>query len=75
MTSIYKAQFPGLNDKPYYISNDIVSFPYGHPLLEKIRTYKKELKEKTHQIIREKRFDMLKIEVKAITSCERLRYY
>ena len=32
MVSIKKSQFPCLNDKRYYFSDGITSFPYEHPL-------------------------------------------
>ena len=34
MTTVNKVQFASLNDKRYYFSDEIVSLPYGHPLLE-----------------------------------------
>ena len=45
MVSIRKAQFAGLNDKRYYFSDGITSFPYGHFLLAELRSQKKEHKE------------------------------
>ena len=46
MTRFTKCQFAGLNDKHYYFSDGIVSFPFGHPFFEDIRQYKKDLKDK-----------------------------
>ena len=43
--SITKSQFAGLNDKRFYFYDGIVSMPFGHPLLEKLR---KEEKKETH---------------------------
>ena len=37
MKSISKIQFGQLNDKRFYFSNGIMSLPYGHPYLEKLR--------------------------------------
>ena len=42
MQSISKSQFAELNDKRFYFHYSIVSMPFGHPLLEKLRTEKKE---------------------------------
>ena len=39
----------------------------------KLFTYKKDLKGKMYKIIKEKKFDMQKIEIKEISSCERRR--
>ena len=39
-----KSQFPGLNDKRYYFSDGICSLPYGHYLLNDIRSEKKRYK-------------------------------
>ena len=45
MTSSNKVKFAQLNDKRYYFSDGIVSLPFGHPLLEKVREYKRSLKD------------------------------
>ena len=45
MQSIRKSQFSGLNDKRFYFYDGIVSMPFGHPLLEKLR---KEEKKETY---------------------------
>ena len=70
MTRFTKCQFAGLNDKRYYFSDGIISFPFGHPFFEEIRQYKKDLKDK---MINEKQFEMLRIEAQAATACKRLR--
>ena len=41
MTSVNKVKFASLNDKSYYGSDGIASFPFGHPLLNDAREYKK----------------------------------
>ena len=41
--------------------------------MAKLFTYKKDLKGKMYKIIKEKKFDMQKIEIKEISSCERRR--
>ena len=40
MKSVSKVQFGQLNDKRFYFSNGIISLPYGHPYLEKLRKEK-----------------------------------
>ena len=42
MQSISKSRFAGLNDKRCYFYDGIVSMPFGHHLLEKLRKKKKE---------------------------------
>ena len=54
MTSSNKVKFAQLNDKRYYFSDGIVSLPFGHPLLEKIREYKNSLKD-IHLVIDEEK--------------------
>ena len=46
MTSVNKIKFASLNDKRYYGSDGIVSLPFGHPLLNEVREYKKSLPER-----------------------------
>ena len=43
MTNVNKIKFASLNDKRYYGSDGIVSLPFGHPLLNEVREYKKPL--------------------------------
>ena len=40
MKSVNKTQFAGLYDKRYYFYDRIVSLPFGHFLLEKVRKEK-----------------------------------
>ena len=56
--SITKCQFAGLNDKRFYFYDGIVSMPFGHPLLEKLRKEEKKetcihlhIKEKTEEYL------------------------
>ena len=42
MKSVNKTQFTGLNDKRYYFHDGIVSLPFGHFLLEKVRKEKEK---------------------------------
>ena len=41
MQSISKSQFARLNDKRFYFYDGVVSMPFGHPLLEKLKGKKK----------------------------------
>ena len=50
MTSVNKVQFARLNNKRYYFSDGIVSLPFGHPSLSKVRECKKSLP-KIHTVI------------------------
>ena len=43
MASVNKVKFASLNHKRYYGSNCIVPLPFGHPLLNEVREYKKSL--------------------------------
>ena len=63
--SISKSQFAGLNDKRFYFYDGIVSMPFVHHLLEKL---KKEKKKETqiHLHIKEKREEYLNAKAKAV---------
>ena len=50
MKSVSKVQFGQLNDKRFYFSNSILSLPYGHPLLEKVRKQKDKYRD-IHKVI------------------------
>ena len=71
MTSVNKVKFAQLNDKRYYFSDGIVSLPFGHPLLDKIREYKLNLQDIKSKIKDEKE-KLLKDENEAVNSHERL---
>ena len=72
MTSVGKVKFARLNDKRYYFSDGIVSFPFGHPLLEELREYKKSLTE-IHKSIEKEKNKLLKYENEVVNSHQRLR--
>ena len=72
MTSINKVKFASLNDKRYYGSDGIVSLPFGHPLLNEVREYKKSLP-KIHTVIEQEKDNILFLENKAFAKNERLR--
>ena len=65
MNSISKVQFGQLNDKRFYFCDGIVSLPYGHPLLPKLRD--KKLKYKNiHSVIKKKKETFLQEEGEVI---------
>ena len=72
MTTVCKAKFARLNDKRYYFSDGIVSLPFGHILLDKVRKYKKQLT-KIHEQIEKEKETILKYENEAVMQNERLR--
>ena len=45
MKSVKKTQFGGLNDKRFCFHDGIVSLPFGHFLLNKIREEKKSIEQ------------------------------
>ena len=68
----YNSQFAGLNNKRFSFYDGIISIPFGHPQLERLRKEKK--KETNIQLrIKEKREEYLNAEAKAVRQCERLR--
>ena len=73
MVSVKKTQFTALNDKRFYFFDGIVSLPFGHYLLEEARQEKKDLQKAIHQIIKGKKYDLLKAEAHAVRQYERLR--
>ena len=68
-----KTQFASLNDKRYYFHDGIVSFPFGHFLLDKSREEKEKYKLQLHTNIRENMFEFLAHESRTGHLCERLR--
>ena len=42
LQSISKSQFAGLNDEIFHFYDGIVSMPFGHSLLEKLRKEKRK---------------------------------
>ena len=72
ITSVNKVQFARLNDKRYYFSDGIVSLPFGHPSLNKVREYKKSLPKK-HTVIQKEKDEILKGENAVVNNNERLR--
>ena len=72
MTSVNKVQFARLNNKRYYFSDGIVSLPFGHPSLNKVREYKKSLP-KIHTVIQKEKDEILKGENAVVNNNERLR--
>ena len=72
MTTVNKVKFARLNDKRYYFSDGIVSLPFGHIFLEKVRQYKKQLT-KIHEQIDNEKNKILQLENEAVMQNERLR--
>ena len=72
MKTIRKYKFASINDKRYYFSDGIVSLPFGHPFLDKVRTFKKQLT-KIHTQIEQNKDTILKYENEAVMQNERLR--
>ena len=72
MTSVNKVQFARLNDKRYYFSDGIVSLPFGHPALNKVREYKKSFP-KIHTVFQKEKDEILKGENAVVNNNERLR--
>ena len=73
MVTVKKSQFAGFNDKRVYFYDGIVSLPFGHRLLEEVRKEKKRFEKSIHQVINEKKLELLKTEASAVWQCERLR--
>ena len=48
MKSVKKTQFAGLNDKHFYFHEGIVSLPFGHFLLNKVREEKEKHRAELH---------------------------
>ena len=71
MKSVSKMQFGQLNDKRFYFSNGIVSLPYGHPSLEKLRKEKHKYRD-IHKVIQTKKDEFLLKESKVLESIPRL---
>ena len=71
MYNISKSQFAGLNDKRFYFYDGVVSMPFGHPLLEKLKGKKKGTH--IHLHMKEKREEQLNAKGKAVRQCERLQ--
>ena len=72
MTSVNKVQFARLNNKRYYFSDGIVSLPFGHPSLSKVRECKKSLP-KIHTVIQKEKNKILNGESAVVNNNERLR--
>ena len=72
MNCVKKVQFASLNDKRYYFLDGIVSLPYRHPLLSKIRQMKKACP-KIYKVIKQEKSNLLKLENEAVAKHKRLR--
>ena len=54
MKSVKKTQFAGLNDKRFYFHDGIVSLPFGHFLLNKVREEKEKHRAELYTKIKKK---------------------
>ena len=73
MKSCNKTQFTGLNDKRYYFHNGIVSLPFEHFLLEKVRKEKEKHRSKFHTEVKSEMYKFLELEGQGVHLCERLK--
>ena len=71
MKSVCKIQFGQLNDKRFYLSNGILSLPFGHRSLEKLRKRKHKYPD-IHKVIQTKKDEFLLKESKIFESIPRL---
>ena len=71
MKSVSKIQFGQLNDKRFYFSNGLVSIPYGHLSLEKLRKEKHKYRD-IHKVIQTKKDRFLLQESKILEGIPRL---
>ena len=72
-TTKYKFQFVKLNEKRYHFSDSIRSFPFRHLYLSKIRQCKIDSEEKIQDLILEKKFDLLKLDPRALSRNKRMQ--
>ena len=72
MKSVNKTQFAGLNDKRYYFYDGIVSLPFGHFLLEKVRQEKEKYRSKLHTEVKKEMHKFLELEGKGVHLCKKL---
>ena len=73
MVSVNKTQFAGLNDKQFCFHNSIISLPFGHFLLNKVREQKEKYKTEIQCEMYDRKYDFLEEESAAVKQCERLR--
>ena len=71
IVSVNKTQIAGLNDKRFYFQNSIISLPFGHFLLNKVREQKEKYKTEIQYYIHNKKCGFLKEEAVAVKQCER----
>ena len=55
MKPVKKTQFAGLNDKCFYFRNKIISLPFGHFFLNKVREEKEKHRANLHTKIKKKK--------------------
>ena len=72
MKYVKKTQFAGLNDKSFYFLDGIVSLPFGHFLLKKVREEKEKHRADLHTKISKIMYEFLALEGH-VHLCDRLR--
>ena len=73
VVSVKRTQFAGLNDKRFFFNYRIISLPFGHYLLNKVRKEKEKYKNEIQYQIHNKKNYLLKEETTAVRGCKRLR--
>ena len=73
MKSAKKTQFAAVNDKSLYFHGEIVSLPFGHFLLDKVKEAKEKHWADLRTKIKKKVDTFLALECRAVHLCERLR--
>ena len=74
MKTVEKIQFGQLNDKRFYFPNGLLSLPYGHFQMEKIRKHRS--KEKAiHKVVKDKKLEYIKEENEIINKNKRLSVF
>ena len=71
MKAVSKIQFGQLNNKQFYFSDGLMSFPYGHPCSEDLRKEKQKYRA-IRKTIQDKKYDFLKQETNAIDNNPRM---
>ena len=73
MKSVRKTKFARLNDKCFYFHDRILSLPFGHFLLNKVREENEKHRADLHIKIKEKLYEVLALESCVVHLCGRVR--
>ena len=71
---ITKSKFSQLNGKRFYFPNAIISFPFGHGVLNETDEYKKSQGQRIEKHFLKEKEHLLKLEQAALKKCPRLDY-